>query len=74
MISPNVTATQEASSGPVDELMDAFEKNLGEMSEEVEEGGKKISNRAHVFSVGDTENGTRFASCIFRTGLSIPTL
>ncbi|KAF9507357.1 hypothetical protein BS47DRAFT_1373915 [Hydnum rufescens UP504] len=35
-----------------DELIDSFEKKLGNL-EDAEEGGKTISNRAHVFSVFD---------------------
>lgn len=38
--------------------MDAFEKSLGEMNDDVEEGGKKISNRVHVFAVND-EGGSK---------------
>jgi hypothetical protein len=38
--------------------MDQFEKNL-EMRDDAEEGGRKISNRAHVFSVSGGVNVSR---------------
>jgi hypothetical protein len=38
--------------------MDQFEKNL-EIGDDAEEGGKKISNKAHVFSVSDGTNGSK---------------
>lgn len=59
LITPLVTSSAETQTGPVDELMDAFEKSLGEMSDDVEEGGKKISNRAHVFTVNDGGSGSK---------------
>lgn len=43
----------------VDELMDSFERTLGQMEDDAEEGGKTISNRAHVFSVSDRGKGHR---------------
>jgi hypothetical protein len=48
----------DESEGPIDELMDQFENNL-EIGDDAEEGGKKISNKAHVFSVSDGTNGSK---------------
>lgn len=53
---PNASTTP----APIDELMDAFERSLGEMDEDTEEGGKKISNRSHVFAVNDTNLGSKY--------------
>lgn len=52
-IAPAVAPLQpDEREGPIDELMDQFEKNL-EIGDDAEEGGKKISNKVHVFSVSD---------------------
>lgn len=53
-----VVASPDESQFPVGELIDQFEKNL-EMRDDAEEGGKKISTRAHVFSVSDGVNVSR---------------
>lgn len=57
LITPALSS-KVAQDGPVDELMDAFERSLGEMNDDAEEGGKKISNRAHVFAVNEPKSGS----------------
>ncbi|KAF8322272.1 WD40 repeat-like protein [Clavulina sp. PMI_390] len=58
LISPLSSSASEAKEGPVDDLLDAFEKNLEEMGDDTEEGGKKISNRTHVFAI-NSPSGTK---------------
>lgn len=62
LIATSTTPAQDtsAAAAPVDELIDAFEKSLGEMNDDAEEGGKKISNRAHVFAVNDAQSGSKY--------------
>ena len=55
------------SKGVVDELMDAFEKGLGEIADDTE-GGKTITNRSHVLSI--TEGGSRY-QCFVTTTLPL---
>lgn len=62
LVAPLVVSEAGPQAGPVDELMDAFERSLGEMSDDAEEGGKKISNRAHVFAVHDPLHGSKSES------------
>ncbi|KAF8332818.1 WD40-repeat-containing domain protein [Cantharellus anzutake] len=51
-----IKAHQSFVRSEVDDLLDAFEKRLGEVSGDAEEGGKTITNRAHVLTV--TEGGS----------------
>lgn len=52
------------SKGVVDELMDAFEKSLGEIDDDTE-GGKTITSRSHILSV--IEGGSRYQSFVAAT-------
>ncbi|KDQ10026.1 hypothetical protein BOTBODRAFT_504183 [Botryobasidium botryosum FD-172 SS1] len=66
MSSPS-TAVTDAGKGtgePEDDLLDAFERSLGELGSDGS-GGKQISNRSHLFGVPNADGSTQRYTLVF---------